>query len=316
MAKKKTICITCSKNDGDFIEVFIRYNSRYIDEFFIIDESTDNTKKILSLLIGEGYKITIFQNTSGQYVQSQICNTLLKENLGKFDYFFFLDVDEVLICIDDASWESCDIASIKTAQRALWIPHAPIRMLTSEQPITLATDFRPIKDSMVTIQKVSLSAAVARHCLVGPGSHNAINENRGNGDPLVMQEQQGFFSIAHFPVRSAAQLVTKIVKAYFHIVLKKGRRSGEGHHVDQIYEYLKLKDFLPNLSDLQFISATYGASSLATLSSDRKVDTQASVVPNISLKYFDLAAVNPVARIVSDTEQYVAELIAVRPNIS
>ncbi|ENU81550.1 hypothetical protein F975_00158 [Acinetobacter sp. ANC 3789] len=49
------------KNEEDIIENFIRWNMKFLDSLYIIDNnSTDGTVDIINQLISEGFNITLW----------------------------------------------------------------------------------------------------------------------------------------------------------------------------------------------------------------------------------------------------------------
>jgi hypothetical protein len=78
--------LTCSKNEEDIVEAFIRLNSRIVDTFIFFDSSTDSTREILSKLKNEGFNILVIADSfSSSYDQGIIMTSLLRDalKLGK-----------------------------------------------------------------------------------------------------------------------------------------------------------------------------------------------------------------------------------------
>lgn len=86
-------------NESEIIESFIRYNYNFVDEMVIIDNGcTDSTIKIIRKLIGEGFKITVYDESLEAYNQYRLDNKYLTKiaNEKNPDIILPLDADEFL----------------------------------------------------------------------------------------------------------------------------------------------------------------------------------------------------------------------------
>ena len=95
----KIISFTMVNNDSEIIESFIRYNYNFVDEMVIIDNGcTDSTIKIIRKLIGEGFKITVYDESLEAYNQYRLDNKYLTKiaNEKNPDIILPLDADEFL----------------------------------------------------------------------------------------------------------------------------------------------------------------------------------------------------------------------------
>ena len=95
----KIISFTMVNNESEIIESFIRYNYNFVDEMVIIDNGcTDSTIKIIRKLIGEGFKITVYDESLEAYNQYRLDNKYLTKiaNEKNPDNILPLDADEFL----------------------------------------------------------------------------------------------------------------------------------------------------------------------------------------------------------------------------
>ena len=95
----KIISFTMVNNESEIIESFIRYNYNFVDEMVIIDNGcTDSTIKIIRKLIGEGFKITVYDESLEAYNQYRLDNKYLTKiaNEKNPDIILPLDSDEFL----------------------------------------------------------------------------------------------------------------------------------------------------------------------------------------------------------------------------
>ena len=95
----KIISFTMVNNESEIIESFIRYNYNFVDEMVIIDNGcTDSTINIIRKLIGEGFKITVYDESLEAYNQYRLDNKYLTKiaNEKNPDIILPLDADEFL----------------------------------------------------------------------------------------------------------------------------------------------------------------------------------------------------------------------------
>lgn len=60
------------KNEADVIEVFIRYNLKFLDHMFIsINRPNDETRTILQNLLNEGLPITLWEDDDPSFEQNK-----------------------------------------------------------------------------------------------------------------------------------------------------------------------------------------------------------------------------------------------------
>ena len=118
MRKAKIASISCIKNECDIIETFVRVNSRIIDTFLFVDDSTDTTRNILKKLIKDGFRIIILdhQYSATTYDQAGLLANALSvvkdQSMGSdFDYVLPLDCDEFpnSLSIESFTQELCEI---------------------------------------------------------------------------------------------------------------------------------------------------------------------------------------------------------------
>ncbi|CAM5207054.1 hypothetical protein J5TS1_05520 [Bacillus licheniformis] len=70
--KKTIVSFTMVKNEADIIEVFIRYNLKFLDHMFIsINRPNDETRTILQNLLNEGLPITLWEDDDPSFEQNK-----------------------------------------------------------------------------------------------------------------------------------------------------------------------------------------------------------------------------------------------------
>lgn len=95
----KIVSFTMVNNESEIIESFVRYNYNFVDEMVIIDNGcTDSTIRIVRKLIGEGFKITVYDESLEAYNQYRLDNKYLNKIIDEIkpDIILPLDADEFL----------------------------------------------------------------------------------------------------------------------------------------------------------------------------------------------------------------------------
>ena len=85
----KIAAICSTKNEGDIVEAFVRLNAKICTSFFFADDSTDNTRAILTRLGGEGYDINLLprlvsEGAHNQPAASQLYLSHVAEVIGRY----------------------------------------------------------------------------------------------------------------------------------------------------------------------------------------------------------------------------------------
>ncbi len=236
----KIAAISGVKNEADIIESFVRHNAKYIDDFYFIDDSVDNTREILRLLAQEGFRISLINLDTRDYQHSQIMTnaTRLVGTKAQYDWIFYLDGDEILASESQEQFHKV---------LELHEGHSVGNLLMEDYGFN-GNDYyasaNPLKECFnkninnVTRQKIFVRGSESQHILIGVGQHNAFNQS----GELIAYFESGI-RIAHFPSRSPAQWVTRNILRYSGLIAKLNRFPGEGSHVIDIFNSLKDSNF-------------------------------------------------------------------------
>ena len=259
MPIRQCVAITTSKNDGDFIEAFIRGNAPVISRFILLDASTDCTREVVGDLVAEGFNIQLLERERlGLSSQVEALNFAVK-NLaqeGLTDLCFPLDVDEVVLATPELIQETAERAQQEMLQplRMSWAHFVPVALEMDLGLRTLGESFFSGTSShQAEVTKVAIPGHMLGQVHLEPGNHGVRSVGRRSPIPSI----DAGFQLAHFPIRSAEQIVLKTVTGLVTIRLKEGRRPGEGAHLLWIADLLAESSFEPNLNVLQFLALHY-----------------------------------------------------------
>lgn len=245
-------------NDSDIIEVFIRYNLRYLDKLIILDVgSVDNTLQIIRHLIDEGLPITLRQKTELTLQHTEILNQILRElhKVPEVDHAFFLDTDELLIAHSRESLKQ-ELQSVPTNHCVLapWITYCPTKDddWDEHDPVRRITHRRQYE--VEQYYKVVVSRSYFADGRLAGGNHNIIG-NTGRAAPTVTIDN---LHIAHFPVRLESQMLSKILLGSWTLQLITDRKKGDGYHWLQLNQRIR-RDMRISHAQLQEIAVNYAS---------------------------------------------------------
>jgi glycosyl transferase family 2 len=257
--------ISMIRNDADIVEPFVRHCCRLLDHLFIVVHSPeDGTDEILKALHAEGLPITLVIDDEPAFLQGERLTWLAREaHAGlKPDFIFPLDADEFLLPADREAIE----ASLETVP-----PHAPagrVRLRTflptADDPADEPNPLRRIRyrvrdEGKVT--KVVLSRAFAADptLVLDHGNHGLLRI--GAAATHVPVPGLRALALAHYPVRSAAQVINKTIVGYLaHIASERPSVEEErlATHWRRCYEDLVVRGATRGMSEQQVMGWFHG----------------------------------------------------------
>lgn len=264
----KTLSVSMVKNEGDFIESFIRLNARNVDRFLIVDDSSsDDTLPILAELIKEGFVIQLFSVRDTQLgleqqqgnILSSILQTALSPASGiEFDFAYLLDADEILLA--DRAHHAAQLSRLGPLQvgQLPWITHVPTAdgFESSANPVQQL--FRPKLREEYQYYKAVIPRAAAVGASIVPGNHGIVRAaGAGQAGDLASEPLVLDLPLGHFPIRNSEQLITKALIGSHKLSIKPNRLGGEGYHWDWMAQRLRANGFRIDFAELQRIAAYY-----------------------------------------------------------
>jgi hypothetical protein len=290
--------VSMVKNECDIIELFARINTRVFDHLFVLDDgSTDTTTEILELLRHEGLPLTVWRCQTLGYEQASATLDAVRRvaALGAYDWIMPLDADEFVeratLRDELAQCGGCDCAKL------LWRTYVPVSERFSELDAPLWSAFRARSFEPVAYGKVVLSAKVARRAVLQRGNHEAYHPSGRELQARVLATR-----LAHVPVRSSDQIVSKVLVGSHKYSLSRQRTEGQGAHWDDVAAQVRQAGYVADLALLRRLASNYAAPSD---SSDCPLDEALRIgEPSDVLKYPQLARVDVIARL----DQFAASL--------
>jgi FkbM family methyltransferase len=228
----RLVGISTVKNESDIIESFVRHNLGFLDRLHVVDNgSTDTTGEILAELVREYPGLTVERDPYLGHMQEGKLTAVARALVAKepFDFLFAIDADEFLRC---ASREALETALAKLPDGACgaapWVTYVPTPGDDREEldPARRIRHRRAEEPEALSKVAVPVALAAKEDFRLWPGNHLV----GGGGVRLIRPTPLEGVTLAHFPVRSGAQLVSKVLLGEWALRTKMGRMTDEGWH--------------------------------------------------------------------------------------
>ena len=221
----KIILLSCTLNEQDIIEQFVRHHAPLVDQFVFADDSTDQTRPILGKLADEGIPIIVRPSGASPY---DFCSNntptrfmrLVATELGA-DWILHIDADELLQLSSRTALEAM-LAPLppRTWAAMDWVTYCTTgdtaAYLASKRP--LYDLFRARKPEGKGYTKAIVPRDMALDVGMWPGNHLCSWLNDGEGHkkgqvpPVATWRKTDGASemeLAHLPVRTAPQIMVR-----------------------------------------------------------------------------------------------------------
>jgi hypothetical protein len=221
----KLVAISVVKNDADIVEAYVRHTRAWVDHHLIFDhQSTDGTREILAALIDEGFALSVYGGDSVANLQQARSNHLMRLAFAEHaaDWVLPLDADEFLQCAGDRSGLEHALASADPARPA------SVRL---QNYLLSDADDASVSNPVLRIQHRSPGVGNTVKVFCGRALGRAPDVSAGMGNHEIFRggvsehpQLLDSVTLAHFPLRSAAQQVIRVVSAELQ-KLSRGRAA-------------------------------------------------------------------------------------------
>jgi len=234
------------RNEADVIETFVRHNLRALDGLGIVDHgSFDGTSEILAALVQEGLPLRIYRDQEPSFQQSLRITQVAREamRVQGADFVFALDADEFLR-IPRRDLLECALMDVPPGMHAVahWYTYVPDSF----------DDRTPIGPHHLRRRlKVELREAQGYHKVIaGRSLLDRPNDRITEGNHMVSSPEEtrarpharlrdDVVIIAHCPVRSRAQLESKVILGYLARQARTGNAVPTSYHWRDLYAELR-----------------------------------------------------------------------------
>ena len=285
---KKIFSISMVKNEMDVIESFIRYHINIFDGMIILDNgSTDNTLKILSFLKNEGLPIYIFEDDNREYNQAIKMNYLLLKAINEFkaDIIVPLDADEFLTSSNSGNprkmLEEMKPSTFYMVKWKTYIPDFDKNKNEKFIPakITFARENKLDKHYKVIIPQELVKNYDAK---LIKGNHDIIYDKKYK--ELIKKFFITELNLAHFPVRSKEQFISKISLSWLNSLCDINRAENQSWHLKKMFNNLKKNKKIENKDVINY-AKTYALKTEEKGITVENDPINLSFCKNIEIKY-------------------------------
>ena len=257
------------RNDADIVEAFVRHSVRLLDHLFVMVHSPeDGTEEILKALLGEGLPLTLVFDDEPAFLQGERLTWLARQAHAALpcDFLFALDADEFIV---PAQREAIDAALATLPAEA---PAARVRLRTfvptADDPPDEPNPIRRIRyrvNDEPKVGKVVLTRSfVADPTLVVDHGNHALLRIGSSARPIRVPPLRDL-ALAHYPVRSAAQITSKTIIGYLaHLACTRPAEEEQrlATHWRRAYEEMVLKGATRGMDERQLVAWFHGRQSL------------------------------------------------------
>ena len=283
---------TMLRNEADIVEPFVRHNLTALDGLIVVDHgSQDGTSEILAALVAEGLPIEVEHDASVEYLQSEIMTRTARRLFAErgADFVFALDADEFLKVPSRRLLEDT-LERVPSAMHAAmqWQTYvADYRPGTPSNVLALAT--RRLAQERHGLFKVIVARCLAESpdAVIAEGNHVVLPSAEQHGclprslrpDSVIAEGNHvvlpsaghslakqplkharvspSAVALAHLPVRSARQLVNKILIGWLaHCAARRSNPDLAFHWRELYHEISNGHELTP--ARLAMIAANYG----------------------------------------------------------
>lgn len=210
----KLCCAAIIANECDIAEAFVRHALTFADHLHIMfHNSYDTTQEIVARLIEEGLSISTEVAGNPAYRREQLGCELIRSaaSRDRFDYMLPLDADE-FIAAESRSVLETELAAMPAdgALSLAWLSYVPTPDDDPIDPNPLTRIRHRLSAPHPLIRKVFFRADLMQRfedVVLADGNHRLLSRQG-----RAMPERTAInVHLAHYPVRSTAQIVSKSV---------------------------------------------------------------------------------------------------------
>jgi hypothetical protein len=245
------LCV--AKNEADIVEAMVRHNLGYLDQLHVVDnDSADATPGILAALQVEfAGRMSWSVDVRAGHGQQAINNEMLPSLAEQTDaaQVVLLDADE-FIRADREQFRGTLFAS-EMPVKLEWVSYVPTVAddKAERNPIARITHRR--RREVEKQGKITVPRGLIGKAQVGAGNHNLIAGGRVN----FLADRE--LKLAHFPVRSREQLISKVLIGSWNLRLRGTELKKEAGHWRAMAERILAGDTISE-ADVHDVAVTYG----------------------------------------------------------
>jgi len=224
----RIVGVTMARNEVDIIEAWVRHHARLFDELIVLCHfCQDETQSIVEDLVREGLPLEFHEEARPTYDQGRMMTELAREAVTRgADLVFPLDADEFVVAPEGDGRAAIERLPVDRLSRLMWRTYVPFPQREDEPNVLRRLTHRPRQEGH-PLGKVVLPGASLETGVLSVGSHEL--PDRQTLVP-VSAEPVSELVLAHFSVRSEAQLRAKVLGGWPVSLANPQRTDGQGGH--------------------------------------------------------------------------------------
>jgi len=302
----RIIGVSVIKNESDILETFVRHNLGYLDALVVLEnKSSDKSRQILARLALEGLPLIIMDDPEIAHKQSEKLTGLIKKVSAIYnpDWIIPLDADEFLNPNEGETMESvlADLPEGSVGQME-WRTYVPTASDDPKQAdiVKRIRNRRAVESPQYYKVIIPESVFNKKPFIVDYGNHAVRFEN---GTYPLEHYILNTLRLAHFPLRSSEQILTKAFVSWL-ANLSYDDRTIDGWHKQSLYERF-VKNIPLKSEELERAAINYAADKGVENS---LVEDRVKQIASYELKHIDLMTFHPMASVASMSEDLAGRL--------
>ena len=265
----------------------------FVDHLHVeFHNSYDTTRRIVERLVGEGLPIGTGVAASPAFQRERLGDAIVHRvaSTGRYDHVLPLDADEFIVADSRAALErELERTPADGVLSVAWLPYVPSDLDDPTDPNPVTRIRRRLRAQHPSMRKVFFRADMLRRddVYVADGNHHLLSRT---GRAIAEHEAKGVF-LAHYPIRSAQQLASKVVIGAMARRLSPEFTDNQSRHWRALASSPGLATDLP-MSELSRLAATY----LGSVDAERIEMPLASEAAR-TMRYPDLVRVDAFERL-------------------
>ncbi len=199
-------------NESDIVEAFVRHTLAFVDRIHIVfHNSYDSSRAIVERMESDGLPVTIEEEHGLGFPRERMGDAVARRlaNGGHWDFVLPLDADEFIVATDRSALEAeLSAAPADGALSVAWLCYVPTAADDAADCNPITRIRHRLRAPHPHFRKVFFRAAALgdSDVYLADGNHYLLSRS---GRAVPEKAAAGVF-LAHFPIRSAQQFVSKV----------------------------------------------------------------------------------------------------------
>jgi hypothetical protein len=304
------VTISPVADEVDILEVFVRYHCAIAERMVLLPHrSHPQIHSLLQALINEGLPLEVWPHDSTELRESELLTSAVHAVAERFSPTWILPmgVDEFLAPANNARGFASIRLELETSDTAFvqllrWRTYIPTGVSPNKHVLKRIAKRRVVESPQYT--RALLPGRMAPEIVVPHGSHS-MNLPDGSPAPSCMNVAM---CIAHFPVRSATQIMNKVLRGWPAHLANPARQAGESYQWHRLFERCRDKGEIPQ-SELLETAINYISPSHEHVADVELIDERLEIPEQARELHYDYSEPLPL-QVLADTAERMAKAVA------